>query len=84
QLLQDGPRLLVQIHGLPLAQAAALVQAGQLDDVVHQPDEPLRLPVDVPGEVGDVLRLHQTVLQDLRRTQDGGQGRLQLVGDVGG
>ena len=36
QLLQDGPRLLVQIHGLPLAQAAALVQAGQLDDVVHQ------------------------------------------------
>ena len=40
--------------------------------------------MDVPGEVGDVLRLHQTVLQDLRRTQDGGQGRLQLVGDVGG
>ena len=84
QLLQHGPCLPVQVHGLPLAQAAALVQTGELDDVVHQPDEPLGLPVDVPGEVGDVLRLHQAVAQDLRRAQDGGQGRLQLVGDVGG
>ena len=50
----------------------------------HQVDEALGLPADVAGKVADVLRLHHAVFQDLRRAQDGGQRRLELMGDVGG
>ena len=73
-----------QIDLLPLQAAAPLVQPGQVENVLHQADEPLALLVDVGGEAPDVLLLHQTVLHDLGHAGDGGEGGLQLVGHVGG
>ena len=76
-------RDLQEVHGL-LGQGNTLVQLGEVDDIVHQGHQPGRLPVDQAGKVGDVLRLHQPVFQQLRAAQDGLQRRFQLVGHVGG
>ena len=55
-----------------------------MDDVLHQGDEPLALPVDVTGKAVDILGLDDTVFDDLRHAGDGGERGFQFVGDIGG
>ena len=74
----------VQVHLLRLEGAAPFIQLGQAEDVLHQADHALGLAVDVVCEAGDVLRLDQPALDDLRNAGDGGEGGLELMRYIGG
>ena len=79
-LLRHG----IQVHLLPALMHIPLVQAADLYDVVDQCQEPGRLLINFTCKGGNILRGHQAVLHQLRVAGNGGQGRLQLVGYIGG
>ena len=82
-LVQSLAYQIVEVQILPLA-VGALVQTGQLQDILHQTDEPLGLGVDIPGEARHIFGADHTGFHQLRVAGDGMQGRFQLVGDIGG
>lgn len=59
QLSKDVFRLPVKLHRLPGARGAALVQPGELDDIIDQADKPFRLPMDVAGKMRHIPGLDQ-------------------------
>ena len=78
-LLRDGKkvnRLSGRLH--------ALVQMAQTDHIVDQQHQTGCLFANVADEARNVLRLYQSVFQQLRAAQNGVQGRFQLMGYVGG
>ena len=79
QAAQDVLRECVQVNALPLETAGALVEAGELDDVVDQRQQPPRLAVDVGGEFLHFFRRHKPCLHQLGKAGDRGQRRFQLV-----
>ena len=62
----------------------ALVQMGEVQDILHQRDQALGLLVNLAGEAPHVLAFHHPLPDDLRIAGDGSQGGLELMGDVGG
>ena len=78
------PAQLQQVDVLGLLMDLLVLQPGQADDVVHQHDEALGLPIDGAGEPGHILLLHQAVLDQLGIARNGGQRGFQLMGYVGG
>ena len=72
-----------EVEVLPLQLDVRLIQAGEVQNVIHQGDQPLGFLVDVPGKAGDVLGLDNAVFDNLRKAGDGGQRRFQLMRDIG-
>ena len=86
QALGALPRDDRQVHRLHhggIVGAARGVQMGQLDDVVHQPQHPAGLAVDLLPEGGHVLGPGQPGLDHLGVARNAGQRRLELVAHVG-
>ena len=84
QAVQDLLRQGVQIHVLPLRRTAALIQLGELHDIIHQGDHPLALLVDISGKLLHLIRRHHTLSHQLGKAGDRGQRGLELMGHVGG
>ena len=73
-----------EIAVLPVRFCPAVVQLGQVDDILHQLCHSGRLAADLPGKGLHVLRAHQAVFQKLGVTGNGMQWGFQLMGHVGG
>ena len=73
----------IEVHDLRRHLAGALVQAGELHDVVDERHQLGTLLVNVPGELPHRLRVHQPLLHQLRKAGDGREGGFQLMGDSG-
>ena len=84
QTVQHVPGDCVQIHRLLFRQAGVFVQLGELQNILDQGDQTLGLPVDVGGELPHLVRRDAALGHQLGKAGDGGQGRFQLVRDVGG
>ena len=74
----------IQIHRLPLHIRRPLVQAGQPENVLHQPDQPLGFGVDLLREADHVLPGHHSGFHQLGIAGNGMQGGFQLVRNIGG
>ena len=67
--------LLLQLHSV-------LIELRELDNVVDQRDQAIRLFVDTVRELRHILRLHQAVAHDLRIARDRRERRLQLMRNI--
>ena len=74
----------VEVARFTLHVRRALVQVGEMDDVLNEARHPVCLVVDAGVKLLSVGVFDQTVHQKLRAPGDGVEGRFQLVGDVGG
>ena len=72
-----------QLHPLRRGLHRALVQAREIDDVVYERDEALGLSIYLLRQKRQVLAAGQARHHHLRVAGDGGDGRLELVRDVG-
>ena len=72
-----------QLHPLRRGLHRALVQAREIDDVVYERDEALGLGIYLLRQKRQVLAAGQARHHHLRVAGDGGDGRLELVRDVG-
>ena len=69
--------------GTGLVERVVALEAGQLDDLLHQPDQPLALGEHPAGEPLDGLGIVGGVLHGLGQQPDRADRRLELVADVG-
>ena len=76
-----------QVHDLHFRHGGGLggvVQAGQLQDIVHQLDHPAGFAMDLLGKTGHILRLGDAGLDQFRIPGNAGQRGLELVAHIGG
>ena len=72
----------VDVHERGLAQRTGHLQAGQLDDLVHERRQPGRLGLHPAGEPAHGLGVVGRVLHGLGQQRQRTDGRLELVRDV--
>ncbi len=78
------PAQLAQLDGRHLEAPLARLQAGEIEQILGEPGEPLRLPVhDLHEAARRLLLLERAGEQRLGGAADGGHRRAQLVGGVG-
>ena len=61
-----------------------LIQLGQANDILDERHQSGGFTADAADKDRHILRLHQTVLHQLRAAHDGLQRRFQLMGHIGG
>ena len=72
-----------EIQLLPLDRQLLVIHLGNFNDIPHQGDEPQGFLMNVPCKPGHILGPYQAVPDDLGKSGDRGEGRLQFMGDIG-